>query len=333
MKVKQMKQIVYRSMLFILLLQVGSILKGQSVDIQKLHSPILFKGDSVTAYRDPLALYEKGIIYLYFTLTEIEPDGKIYMYTAFSKSKDLLHWSPVKKITAKDQSLNYSSPGSIIRYQNEWIMCLQTYPRKNYSVEQMPKYGDENSRLFLMHSTDLENWSAPEIIKVKGDTVDDKNMGRMIDPFLLQDQQIKNKWWIFYKQNGASRSYSYDLKHWVYNGHIAAGENVCIIFRNDAYIMFHSPPNGIGIKRSKNLMEWKDESQVLTLGQNNWDWAKGRITAGYVLDIEKNEKNGYRYLLFFHGSGPKKETEGDFDKNASIGLAWSKDLESWEWLK
>jgi len=93
--------------------------KAQSVDVNKIKSPILFEGNDVTAYRDPLPFYHKGIFYLYFSLSEIEKDGKIYMYTAFSKSKDLIHWSAVKKITIKDQSLNYSSPGSIIHYNNE----------------------------------------------------------------------------------------------------------------------------------------------------------------------------------------------------------------------
>lgn len=39
------------------------------------------------------------------------------------------------------------------------------------------------------------------------------------------------------------------------------------------------------------------------------------------------------HMMFFHGSGPKTEEEGDFDKNASIGLAWSFDLSHWEWTK
>ena len=38
-----------------------------------------------------------------------------------------------------------------------------------------------------------------------------------------------------------------------------------------------------------------------------------------------------RYLLFFHGSGPLTEEQGDFDKNASLGLAWSTDLRTWHW--
>ena len=145
----------------------------------------------------------------------------------------------------------------------------------------------------------------------------------------MQDQHKKNKWWIFYKQNGASRSYSYDLTHWTYAGHIPAGENVCILPVNNEYVMFHLPPNGIGVKRSKDLVNWTDDKELITLGQQTWNWAKGRITAGYVLDMKKN--SGYRYLLFFHGSGPKTEQEGDFDKNASIGLAWSKDMVHWIW--
>jgi hypothetical protein len=35
--------------------------------------------------------------------------------------------------------------------------------------------------------------------------------------------------------------------------------------------------------------------------------------------------------MFFHGSGPKTEPQGDFDRNASIGIAWSDDLVVWEW--
>ena len=38
-----------------------------------------------------------------------------------------------------------------------------------------------------------------------------------------------------------------------------------------------------------------------------------------------------KYLMFFHGSGPLTEEEGDFDKNSSLGIAWSDDLTNWEW--
>ena len=43
------------------------------------------------------------------------------------------------------------------------------------------------------------------------------------------------------------------------------------------------------------------------------------------------EENGETvYLMFFHGTGPEDERVC-FDKNASVGLAWSRDLIRWEW--
>ena len=59
---------------------------------------------------------------------------------------------------------------------------------------------------------------------------------------------------------------------------------------------------------------------------------KGRITAGAVVDL-REIKGIERYVMFFHGSGPNKESEGDFDKNSSLGIAWSEDLINWDWPK
>ena len=88
--------------------------------------------------------------------------------------------------------------------------------------------------------------------------------------------------------------------------------------------------NGIGIKQSKDLKHWEDWGDLITLGQANWDWAKGRLTAATVVDLRQTE-GIQKYLMFFHGSGPMTEEEGDFDRNASIGIAWSDDLTNWEW--
>lgn len=69
---------------------------------------------------------------------------------------------------------------------------------------------------------------------------------------------------------------------------------------------------------------------MITLGQQNWKWARGRISAGTIIDLRK--VNGInKYLMFFHGSGPLTEEKGDFDKNSSLGIAWSDDLTNWEW--
>ncbi len=296
---------------------------------EKLTSSILFKGNDTMAYRDPAVLYENGIFYLFFTLAKTEL-GKIYSYTAFSRSRDLRNWTKVEIITPKNQDQDFSSPGNVVRFKKEWILCLQTYPRPEYTVDQMPRFGSGDARLYIMRSMDLNHWSAPELIKVKGPGVSFADMGRMIDPYLLQDKNQKNKWWCFYKQNGICMAYTYDFIHWNYFGKTASGENPSVIYKNGKYILIYSPKNGIGFKESTDLVHWNDWPGLITLGQDQWPWAKGRITAGTVLDLTSVKGFGC-YLLFFHGSGPLTEEKGDFDKNASIGIAWSSDFVHWKW--
>ena len=123
------------------------------------------------------------------------------------------------------------------------------------------------------------------------------------------------------------------MKNWTFEGRAEAGENVCVIRTDDGgWLMMHSPRNGMALKRSSDLRTWTDVPGLVTLRQSEWTWAKGRITAGAILDARHVEGVG-RYLLFFHGSGPKTEQEGDFDRNASVGIAWSDDLASWHWPK
>ena len=104
-------------------------------------------------------------------------------------------------------------------------------------------------------------------------------------------------------------SYSNDLENWTFHGYTESGENVCVLNEDNEYILFHSPHNGIGIKRSADLSSWADWGNLITLGQTEWDWAKGRITAGAAINLKDTEGIGM-YLLFFHGSGPKTEKEG-----------------------
>lgn len=298
--------------------------------LSDLKSPVIFKGNDSTAYRDPAIIYQNKIFYLFFTLVETEIDGKIFSYTASSFSCDLKSWSAPRKITPRDQNLNYSSPGNVIEFDNEWILCLQTYPRPNHYATQPTRYGNKDARIFIMRSNDLEQWSTPEILKVKGMDVSVLEMGRMIDPYLLEDKDEVGKIWCFYKQNGVSMSWSIDLKNWTFAGTTDGGENVCVLIEDNEYILFHSPSNGIGIKKSSDLKHWQSIEKMITLDQEQWNWAKGRITAGTVINL-KNVKGIENYIMLFHGSGPLTETEGDFDKNSSIGIAWSKDLINWDW--
>lgn len=301
-----------------------------NIELSKLSTPILFQGNDHTAYRDPAILYHDDTFHLFFTLVEIEADSMIYSYTAHSKSSNLIDWTVPQKISPKDQSLNYSSPGNIIHYGEEWLLCLQTYPRPGHHLSQGTRYGDQTARIFIMRSKDLENWSEAELLQVKGPEVEREDMGRMIDPYLIEDHDEPGKYWCFYKQNGVSSSFTYDFKNWTYVGNTESGENVSILRDGDRFLMMHSPANGLAIKESKNLRDWTDWPELINLGQASWPWAKGRLTAGTFMHAPKTVQ-GAKFLLFFHGSGPLTEREGDFDRNSSIGIAWSNDLTSWEW--
>ena len=288
----------------------------------------LFKGDANTAYRDPAALYAEGRFHLFFTRIE-SPGGDVYATVCHSESTDLAHWSSPRALTPYDQRLNYSSPGNVVRDGADWVLCLQTYPRPGARLTDVPpRYGDDSCRIWTMRSRDLHDWQLPELLRVKGPDVRREDMGRMIDPYLIRADGL---WYCFYKQGGASFSTSPDLRAWTFAGRTDAGENVCVLPDNDGgWFMFHSPSNGIGVKRSEDLVHWRDLPGLITLGQRDWPWARGRLTAGAVLDA-RNVTGVGKYLLFFHGSGPKSETDGDFDRNASIGLAWSDDLKTWYW--
>lgn len=295
------------------------------VDFTKIVVPRILKGNRQVAYRDPAAYYHDGLFRVFHTLCEFD-DGGYYFCLAVTESRDLINWSPPKKLTQRNLDHNYSSPGNIIRFHDQWILCFQTYPtsRKEQST------GDQRARIWKMTSHDLSHWSDPEIMRVKGPQVPIDQMGRMIDPYLIQDKDEPEKWWCFYKQNGASMSYSYDLDTWTYFGRVDAGENVCVLVEGDEYVMFHSPENGIGIKRSPDFENWRDV-RLDILGQAEWDWAQGRITAAHILDLRDQSEIG-KYVMFFHGSIPAiegilPETHGA----ASLGIAWSDDLVNWVW--
>lgn len=293
------------------------------MELERMRDVVLFRGDATTAYRDPAALFVDGVFHLFFTLVRPDARGRPLLVTAHSRSVDLEKWSTPRPLTPADARLNFSSPGNVIRHGDEWVMCLQTYPRPRGE-----KYGDATARLWSMRSHDLETWSEPIPLRVKGPDVPLADAGRMIDPFFVRDREDATKWWCLFKQNGVSRSWSRDLTTWHHVGHAEAGENVCVIVRDDEYVMLHAPANGIAIRRSPDLREWTDDGFV-ELDQAAWPWARGRLTAGFVLDLTGDPRVG-KYLLFFHGSGPEDE-ETMFDTHASIGLAWSDDLHTWSW--
>lgn len=67
-----------------------------------------------------------------------------------------------------------------------------------------------------------------------------------------------------------------------------SGENVSALKDKDGYFLFPSSKNGIEIKKSPDLKSRKEFEKLTILGQEEWPWAKGRITAGTVVDLRKN---------------------------------------------
>ena len=108
---------------------------------EKMTSPILFRGDERHAWRDPAAFYRDGVIHLFMTLTETEDDGRVFMYVAHSSSRDLLNWTEPEKLTVRDQSKNFSSPGNVVDLGDRFLLCFQTYCRENGE-----KFGKRNCR-------------------------------------------------------------------------------------------------------------------------------------------------------------------------------------------
>jgi hypothetical protein len=296
----------------------------KKIALSAIKSPVIFKGDAATAYRDPTAIYHDGVFRLFYTYILTRDDGKHYWTVAFSKSRDLINWTEPKIITPIDQNLNFASPGDIIRYGDDWILCLQTYP-----TPKGEKYGNQNCRVWIMRSRDLEDWGPAEMLMVKGPDVPPEKMGRLIDAYLIEDKDEPGKWWCLFDDDAVNMSWSYDLENWTYVQRIEGGENVCVLVDGGEYLMFHSPRNGLGMKRSRDMVKWHDYGELITLGQKDWPWAQGRLSAGFVLDLRDEPAVG-KYIIFFHGSGPEDESV-KFSTYVNLGIAWSDDLIDWNW--
>ena len=256
-------------------------------------------------FRDPCVVFHDGVCHVYYTLVCQEPGGQA-LALAESVSADLVHFTEPRILLAPDPAYNYSSPGNVFMHDGQFHICFQTYPRPNGEI-----YGNHDSRLFIMHSTDLVSWSEPELLRVKGETPV-AEMGRMIDPYILQDAD--GAFLCFYKQNGVSVSRSADLIHWEYIGHTACGENVCVLRRGEWYAILNSPENGVNLLLTKDLREFTD-CGTSCLGCAGELWAKDRVTAGFALEHDGE------LMLFFHG-----DNEDDYLFGASIALIRRFDL-------
>ena len=278
--------------------------------------PIIFKGSEQNAYRDPACYYYNGEYHLFFTVSEKE-NGYMYNRVGHAVSTDLISFSEPELITVKDCTQNYCSPGNVIKRDDEYLICVTSYPmRVPYFVR---GYADESARLFFIKTKDFKTFSSPERIYPKGKEV--ANEGRMIDPYVLEKD---GEYLLFFKQNGVSVSKSDDLREWSFIGAVDGGENACVIEENGRYILIHSPENGIGIKESYDLKTWQDMG-VYTLEQNKWEFASGRLTAAFAMRTPTDSQ--YQYIVFFHGS--RADSSPETHGAASLAFAHTNDFKSY----
>ncbi|MDF2926717.1 MAG: hypothetical protein K0R57_5631 [Paenibacillaceae bacterium] len=292
-----------------------------SIKWEAVTNPI--RQDIRLAYRDPVLFHHEGIYHIFYTVVEQEQEQDRYrLYMEHSRSTDLAHWEPAVRVA--DSPLNFSSPGNIVRAGGKWLLCVQSYPMEPGEI-----YGNASSRLWLMESADLTNWSEPWMIQESGCQAVWSSSPRQIDPYLVEYQ---SRYWCFYKAAGQLGALVSDnLRDWqeaspdrpvLSSTETPDGstvENPCIVRDGEEFVLFFSPcrqGRGIGTARSRNLLDW---SEVRYLDFPELAWAPGGPTAAMVLD--RREACG-KWLMAFHG-----DTEGPH--GAALGLAWSGDLEHW----
>ena len=322
--------------LLVPMVAMGGVQPGKSpVDFKAIPEVRILKGEDDRSLRDVAAIYHEGVFHLYLTLTEHDARGNVFWFTAQTESRDLVHWKELEKITPKDQNLNFSSPGNVIRFGNEWILCLQTYPIPNCKVTDVGKrtrFGNENARLWIMRSQDLRHWSKAEMLRtIPGCEKPFAKGMRMIDPYLVEDARTPGLWWCFFKRHGRIQgSTSRDLVHWQFQGETGCiGENPTVLRLKDEYLLVYSPANGTSFARSRDLRHWERIPGVETLGQKDWEWGRrGRLSAATVLDCRANPEIG-KFIMFFHCT--KVPEVENFYTHCSIGIAWSDDLKTWSW--
>lgn len=285
-----------------------------------MNNPFLDR-EPQASLRDPAACFSDGIYHCFHTA--VEPDVDNYrLFVDVVTSRDLAHWSPPRRLT--QPGLNFSSPGNVIRFQDQWILCLQSYPTQPGSP-----YGSDDSRLWLMASSDLIHWGEPRLLQPPGCQAAWCQSHRQIDPYLVVHD---GQFWCFYKSEGKlGLLVSPDLLAWreaspsrpvlsdAQTPDGASVENPCVVRDGDEFVLFFAPcrdGRGIGTARSDDLRHWRE---VRYLDFPVLPWASGGPTAAMVLDT-RSERGCW--TMFFHGDrqGPH---------GAALGLAWSHDLQHW----
>lgn len=322
------------AVVFTSLLVISGLCAGSASNSARSESPKMdIKWSEITnpfldtepefSLRDPMLFYHNGVFHCYYSIVE-HKEGEYCFYLGYTKSKDLIHWSKSKQLTTS--KLGFSSPGNIIRYGDEWIMSLQTYP-----IQPGEHIASEDARLWTMKSKDLVNWSEPVQMNPNGAQVNWSQSHRQIDPCFAE---YNGKWHCLYKTSGAfGLLITDDFKEWreaspdrpvlckaEWPGK-ATIENPCVFREGDEYVLVFAPcrtGRGIGIARSKDLQHWYDAHM---LSFPNLPWTDNGPSAAMVADLR--DVCG-KYVMVFHGERKKINSHA-----AALGIAWSDDLEHW----
>lgn len=273
--------------------------------------------------RDPAVIYWDGLYHCFYTHIDRKRAERSGWRLALARitSPDAREWS--KPEILLDSPLGYSSPGNVIRTEEGFVICLQSYP-----IDPGEVYGNQNCRLWLMKSRDLKSFEPPVVIREEGCTAAWAVTKRQIDPYLLCDGST---YYVFYKTDGCLGLMK--SENLVEFEEASAGpvlmpsqlpdhstvENPCVIRDGDGYRMFFAPcrkGRGIGVARSQDQIHWHD---IRYLDFPQIPWAPGGPTAPMVLD---DRSRSGKWLMFFHG-----DTEGEH--GGALGMAYSEDLENW----
>ena len=274
--------------------------------------------------RDPALVFHDGRLLCFHTVASPSVDA-YQLSVCVSQTSDFRKWETQAVVSACP--LNYSSPGNVLRVGDEWIMCIQSYP-----IDPGKRWGNEDSRLWLLRSHDLVSWTRPELIVPDGCAGSWSTSKRQIDPYLVTRGK---EYWCFYKTAGQlDVLVSEDLSTWreafperpvlssrdTPDG--ASLENPCVVATEEDFVMFFSPcrrGRGIGVAHSTDLLHWLD---VRYLDFPDLPWADAGPTAVMVLDMRS--QIGV-WLMAFHG----ERRDAINAHSAAIGFAWSYDLEKW----
>lgn len=296
-----------------------------AIDWPALRNPFLDDEPRVS-YRDPALVYHEGLFYCFYSHVEPRPrEGTFFFNLGMTRSRDLARWESPRLLTSS--TLNFSSPGNVLRLKDRWVLCVQSYP-----IPQGKVFADDSARLWLMESTDLVNWSAPCPMNPPGCRARWAKTPRQIDPCLVEHD---GRYWCFYKTSGAlGLLVSDDLKTWreasperpVLSRQMTPDgcgmENPCVVRDGEEFVIFFArvgEGRGIGVARSRDLLHWRG---IHYLDLPKPAWANNGVTAAMVLDLRPQTG---RWLMAFHGDRTNVHAHG-----GALGLAWSRDLEHWE---